>query len=313
MALSMTGFAARTCELPVGERTVTHPTMSRPSQTATVTIQLKSLNARFFEASCKMPFVFSSLETAIIKRLRERLIRGTVYCTIFLNSPAPFASKPQATFTVVEGYLDAAEEVEKRFGERANISPDLSIASILTLPNVIEFREAAPDVATTEQLLAEIDKTIDLLVAERTREGASLAADLTRGLETIVRAVAAVKSRAATVMAEKRAALIAELKKFVAQAAVEEKEHYFQLIYTQLEKLDIHEEIVRLETHATNAMAIVASPAVEQGKRLDFTLQEMSREANTIGAKCADAELGTSAITIKVELEKLREQAQNII
>lgn len=297
----MTGFAAHTFELPAG------------TQTATVTIHLKSLNARFFEASCKMPFVFSSLETAVLKRLRERLVRGTVYCTIFLNSPMPLGGKPQANFTVIEGYLDASEEIEKRFSKRANISQDLSIASILTLPNVIEFSEDAPDAVVTKQVLEHLDTVINLLIAERTREGAALAADLGLRLETIGHTVELVKQRAVVVMNGKKEKLIADMRQLMSHASIEEKDHYFQLIYGQLDKLDIHEEIVRLETHVTNALEIVGSSAIEKGKRLDFTLQEMSREANTIGAKCADSELGALAITIKVELEKLREQVQNII
>lgn len=302
MVLSMTGFATHTFELPVG------------AQSAMVTIQLKSLNARFFEASCKMPFAFSSLETALLKRLRERLVRGTVYCSIFLNAPMPLGGKPQATLTVIEGYLDAAEEIEKRFGERANISPDLSIASILTLPHVIEFTEDAPDEVTRKQLIEELDKAIDLLVAERSREGTALSTDLTSRLITITEAVDAVKKRAAAVVIEKKNRLIAELKQLVTHASLEEKDHYFQLIYNQLDKIDINEEIVRLEAHVANAQEVIASSKnIEKGKRIDFTLQEMSREVNTIGAKCADSELGSLAITIKVELEKLREQAQNII
>lgn len=301
MVLSMTGFATHTFELPAG------------AQTATATIHLKSLNARFFEASCKMPFVFSSLETAILKRLRERLVRGTVYCTIFLNSPMPLGGEPQASLSIVEGYLNAAEEIEKKFGHRAHISQDLSITNILMLPNVIEFAENTLDATITKHLLEHIDETIDLLIAERTREGSALTSDLEQRLATIAETVAIVRRRAAVVVELKKNKLISDMKQLIAHASVEEKDHYFQLIYGQLDKLDIHEEIVRLETHVANAHAIIALTGLEKGKRLDFTLQEMSREANTIGAKCADSELGSLAITIKVELEKLREQVQNII
>lgn len=301
MVLSMTGFATHTFELPIG------------SQTATATIHLKSLNARFFEASCKMPFVFSSLETAMLKRLRERLVRGTVYCTIFLNSPMPLGGKPRASLPVVEGYLDAAETIEKHFGERAHISQDLSMAHLLMLPNVIEFGENTLDPIVTKQLLEHIDVTIDLLIAERAREGAALAADLALRLNTIGETVSIVRRRAAVVTDLKKAKLVADMKQLIAHASIEEKDHYFQLIYSQLDKIDIHEEIVRLETHVANAQTIISTGPDEKGKRLDFTLQEMSREANTIGAKCADSELGALAITIKVELEKLREQVQNII
>lgn len=297
----MTGFATHTFELPAG------------NQMATATIHLKSLNARFFEASCKMPFVFSSLETALLKRLRERLVRGTVYCTIFLNSPMPLGGKPRVSLLVVEGYLDAAEEIEKNFGKRAHISHDLSMSNMLTLPNAIEFSENTLDPIVTKQLLEHLDATIDLLIAERSREGAALAADLEQRLATIGDTVTAVSRRAVIVTDIKKNKLIADMKQLIAHASIEEKDHYFQLIYGQLDKLDIHEEIVRLETHVANAHTIIDSVGTEKGKRLDFTLQEMSREANTIGAKCADSELGALAITIKVELEKLREQVQNII
>lgn len=301
MVTSMTGFATHTFELGLS------------GQQVAVTIQLKSLNARFFEVSCKAPFALSHLETSIIKRLRERLIRGTVYCTIFFNKPAVLNGTPRISLPVVEGYIEAAEVIRKQFDKKASFGTEMNILEILTLPHVVEFTENEINNAITDRILAELETVANTLVHERSREGEVLSKDLEKRLSAIEKALGGIKERSVIVMEQKKEKLLADLRELLAHASLEEKDHSLQLIHSQLDRLDIHEEIVRLGAHLSNARHILTSDEIEKGKRFDFTLQEMSREANTIGAKCSDSEVGKLAISIKVELEKLREQIQNII
>lgn len=301
MVTSMTGFATHTFELGIN------------GQPVAVTIQLKSLNGRFFEVSCKAPFALSHLETSIIKKLRERLVRGTVYCTIFFNKPAVLNGKPRVSIPVVEGYIEAADTIRGQFGKTTSFSGEINIFEILTLPHVVEFPENEVNNTITDRILAELDTVIGTLVQERIREGEALNKDLEKRLSVIEKSLGGIKERSVVVMEQKKEKLLADLRELLAHASLEEKDHSLQLIHSQLDRLDIHEEIVRLGAHLSNARHIIAIEELEKGKRFDFTLQEMSREANTIGAKCSDSEVGKLAISIKVELEKLREQVQNII
>jgi uncharacterized protein (TIGR00255 family) len=114
-------------------------------------------------------------------------------------------------------------------------------------------------------------------------------------------------------MEAKKEQLFATLKAALGEGAQPAADGQISMITQQLDRIDIHEEIVRFKTHLSSLTAMIASPDIETGKKLDFTLQELFRETNTIASKCSDAQISSLAIAIKVELEKAREQAQNII
>ncbi|HBL98659.1 TPA: YicC family protein [Candidatus Dependentiae bacterium] len=302
MLQSMTGFASRTFEFVT------------PTGAVSVAVHLKSLNGRFFEASCKLPYALSHLETLLLKKLKEGLVRGTVQCSVFVSSPLTQGSRPVASPSIVEGYLKAARAITEQFGESFNLNGQVDINTILTLPYAIEFAEGGTvDTVASTVILDFVETAMEDLIKERTREGAALEVDLAQRFETVNRALDEIKVRAKNVIEAKRAKLLTNLTELLAQVAEDNKDHYIQLVYGQLEKLDINEEIVRLGSHIASAKACFEGPGVEKGKRFDFILQEMFREINTIGAKCADSELSSLVITIKVELEKSREQIQNIV
>ncbi len=302
MLQSMTGFASRTFEL------------TTPTGVVSVSMHLKSLNGRFFEASCKLPYALSHLETILLKKLKEGLVRGTVQCMLYVSSPLTQGSRPVPALALIEGYLRAADAISKEFGAVYKLNDQVDINTLLTLPYAIEFAEGGqPDPRVSDVILEQLSLLIQDLVKERVREGAALEADLLQRFAIVEAALDEIKVRAKSVVEAKREKLLANLVELLAQVAVENKEHYVQLVYGQLEKLDINEEIVRLGSHIVSANTCLRSTGAEKGKRFDFILQEMFREVNTIGAKCADSELGALVITIKVELEKSREQIQNIV
>lgn len=301
MLQSMTGFATRTFELPID------------GQMVSITVHLKSLNGRFFEATCRLPHALTHLEAPLIKRLKDKLVRGTVHCLFYLGAPLTVNSKSAPSYSIIEGYLEAARAIEERFGTKYSLVKDISLTTLLTLPNAIEFAEGQLAQEVVDLLFLQMDKLIELLIDTRMQEGKALKNDLTERLVTIAAALEEIKLRAKSVLEIKKTKLISNLNELLAHALAETKDHHLQMIYNQLERLDISEEIVRLDSHIKSAQTYINDDRLEKGKRLDFVLQEMFREINTIGAKCADSDLSARAITIKVELEKLREQVQNIV
>jgi uncharacterized protein (TIGR00255 family) len=296
MIQSMTGFATTTLALSVGEQQV-H-----------LTISIKSLNSRFFEASCRLPHALTNLETDMTKILKEMLLRGHVYCTIHLDNPNAFAGGVSPAFTIIASYVEAINAIKKRF----DIEQPLHIDHLIRLPNIFSVAEEGIDKSAAERILTTVRALVEQVITERIREGMSLLKDLEKRL-------AAMTSNIHTIEEESKRTL-EEHKQKVHKALEEVGGDESQLadarrnaLYTTLDKIDIHEEIVRFKSHLANLSSLLHAPDIEKGKRIDFTLQELAREINTITAKCSDSAISTRAIDVKVEIEKAREQAQNIV
>ncbi|HAU30600.1 MAG: hypothetical protein UV79_C0007G0008 [candidate division TM6 bacterium GW2011_GWF2_43_17] len=300
-AFSMTGYASHTFELPCREGLVS------------ATIHVKVLNGRFFEPTFRLPHALAHLEPALVKMLREALVRGTVYCTIHIGTLFALTSRPMVSSVAIAGYIEALNEIKKHLPD----SPGdlISAANLVGLPHVVEFVEDPVGHEINERILADFSTVVEMLQAERVREGAVLADDIGTRLDRLETAVEQIAERSREVFAAKRQRILENLQQLVAQAGCTEDANEVQLqhAFAQIEKLDVHEELVRLRTHIASARSILGLDSIEKGKRLDFTTQEMFRETNTIGAKCGDAELGGLVISAKVELEKIREQVQNLV
>ena len=300
-ASSMTGYAAHTFELPCREGLVS------------AAIHVKVVNGRFFEPTFRLPHALIHLEPVLAKRLRDALVRGTVYCTIHIGTMFALTSRPMVSSIAINGYIDALEQTKKRLNidARQPIDP----VAFVGLPHVVEFVEDPIEAGMAERILAFFDQALTMLLAEREREGLALAKDISVRLDRIDEYVEQVVLRAQEVLSQKRERLIQSLKELSTQVGCSQElyEAQVQHAFSQLDKLDVHEEIVRLRTHSANVRTILIGSELEKGKRLDFTTQEMFRETNTIGAKCGDALLGGLVINTKVELEKIREQVQNLV
>jgi uncharacterized protein (TIGR00255 family) len=297
----MTGFASTIIHLPIKDEEVT------------ATINLKSLNSRFFEGSCRMPHQLAHLEQTIIKKLKTSLYRGSVYCTIHLSSLAPLSGAVHPSLKTIEDYLKSIQKIHDAFGKKYAIQDGVTIKDLIQLPHVFEQPEEPLNKKTTELLLETIDLLIKELIKERLKEGTALRKDLEQRAKTVKAIVTKVEKRTKIVLAERKHKLLDNAEAFFKEVSDEAKDHQLQQIYSQLDKLDVHEEVVRLKTHLKNLSGCIANKNDEKGKKLDFILQELFREINTIAAKCSDSELSDHAINIKVELEKAREQAQNIV
>lgn len=297
MVLSMTGFASKAVALYLEDKSK-----------VSITISIKSLNSRFFETTFKLPYALSSLETDLIKLLKTKLVRGHVYFTMYLGGQTLFQGSVEPAMSTVKGYLKAVEQIKRE----CSMDGQLSLDALLDLPNIFVVQEKEVDQKITQTILQEVTALIEELIAAKAQEGLALKKDLLQRMSVIDKEMIAIEQAALTLLEEQKQKISKELQTIdldetkladIRKAA----------LYAILDKIDIHEEIVRFKSHMKNIHEQIESAIVEKGKRLDFTIQELGREINTIAAKCSDASIGARAINVKVELEKAREQVQNIV
>lgn len=293
----MTGFASNTVSLALKELPLT------------ITLQLKTVNARFIETTCKLPYGLMHLETEFIKIFKTTLHRGSIFFAIQLHNPNLLKSGVTPSLPIVKSYLEAAQQIKSHF----DVSGELTISEILLLPSVFETPSDNVPQEISLALMLEVKKLIDIVIAERTREGAALQKDLQERTALMRIHIETLEPRATLVAQQRRETITQDIKKFLETLPPENKEYQLSSLYNQLEKIDIHEEIVRFKVHLDNLEKTIKSTEIELGKKLDFTLQECFREVNTMNSKCADSIIAQLAISIKIELEKAREQVQNII
>lgn len=297
MIHSMTGFANKTFILtvPSGER-------------SSISMNLKSLNSRFFEATVKLPLGLSHLETTIIKILKETLKRGHVYFTVHLSNTNIFDGSIAPALTIIDGYIKAMDQIKTKY----NLSEDIKLDNILRLPNVFSKEEQQLDSDSTEQILSAVSELINKVIEDRKTEGNNLSKDLQSRIIIIKQEMQVITERARIFVDEYKQKVHATLQEIGADENLLVNAQKSGL-YSMLDKIDIHEEITRLASHLDHLIAHLQSSETEKGKRLDFTLQELGREINTIAAKCSDSTISAHAINVKVEIEKMREQIQNIV
>lgn len=293
----MTGFAARSITLTgdLGEKT-------------DVSISIKALNSRYFDTTCKVHYAVAVLEHAIIQKARALLIRGHVYCTVHITNAQAFRGAIEPARATIISYIRAIREIE----EITNLHTPLTLTDILQLPNVFISADTQLDTTATEKILSLVDELLDTVNKMRMQEGEALKQDLIDRISIMRTEIDAIATEATVLIAHQKQKiqdLLAVIKTDDDHGAQSHKENLF----TVLDKMDVHEEIVRFRTHLESLIKHLATNLPEHGKRIDFTLQELGREINTIASKCASAQISEHTINIKVEIEKAREQAQNIL
>ena len=297
MISSMTGFANKII-------TITGPSGDKTH----ISISLKSLNYRFFETTFKLPHPLSYLETRLIELCKKRLTRGHIYMTVYISNPNLFRGAIEPTFNTITNYMNAINTIKTRFG----INQDVTLEHILRLPDIFTVEETTTDASIEKRILDTINELLDAVAQARTTEGANLEQDLRKRLTIMQTEIDAIE-------ASTQSLIIAQKEKIsrISQSLDVDPSNIVktqqEALYAMLDKIDIHEEIVRFKSHLATISEQLSAPEAEKGKRLDFTLQELGREINTISAKCSDAAIGKRAINVKEEIKKAREQVQNIV
>ena len=271
------------------------------------TVELRSVNNRYLDCTVKLPRALSFAEDAVKQAVKQAVSRGKV--DVFISLKSDNAADTQITLNkaVVEGYLAAMEQMK----EYPGVKDDVSISLLSRLPDVFSVEKPEVD---EEQLLADLlevtQQALSNYDAMRCTEGKALDADLRSRGQTILELVAQVEQGNAQTVVDYRARLTAKLQEVLSSTNIDESRILTEAAIFA-DKVAVDEETVRLRSHLDqmNSMLTIGGAV---GRKLDFLLQEMNREANTIGSKCTDVRLARIVVDIKAELEKIREQTQNI-
>ena len=271
------------------------------------TVELRSVNNRYLDCSVRLPRILSFGEDAVKQAVKNAVSRGKVDVFISVRSENGDEVQVNLNKAVLESYLGAMRQMVTEFG----VTDDISVSAVSRLPEVFTLEKPQVD---EEQLLADlmvvVDKALEGYDAMRKTEGEALDRDLRSRGNTILELVEQVEQGNAQTVIDYRTRLENKLKEVLANTAIDESRILTEAAIFA-DKVAVDEETVRLRSHLQqmNSM-LTAGGAV--GRKLDFLLQEMNREANTIGSKCTDVNLARVVVDIKAELEKIREQTQNI-
>ena len=271
------------------------------------TVELRSVNNRYLDCAVKLPRMLSFAEEAVKQAVKASVSRGKVDVFITVRSESAADTAVSLNTAVLEGYLAAMQRMVTEFG----VKDDISVTALSRMPEVFTIEKPQVD---EEQLLSDllsvVGKALDGYNAMRCTEGAALDKDLRSRGDTIRSLVAQVEQGNAQTVIDYRARLEAKLKEVLANTAIDESRILTEAAIFA-DKVAVDEETVRLRSHLQQ-MDTMLTTGGAVGRKLDFLLQEMNREANTIGSKCTDVRLARVVVDIKAELEKIREQTQNI-
>lgn len=293
MIKSMTGFGR--CEAEINGREIT--------------VEIKSVNHRYFEFSCRTPRGYGFLDDKLKSYVNSRVSRGKIdmFVTIGANDEAP--SEVTVNHQLVSGYLNAMKEISDTYG----VQNDVTVVSLSRFPDVFTVHKPAEDEEQiTNDVLSVAKTALDSFIAMRETEGEKMKADILSRANTILSIVGEIEERSPRTVAEYEERLLERIRQTLEDYEVEIDE---QRVLTEVavfsDKVAVAEETVRLRSHfeQLNKFLEYDEPV---GRKIDFIIQEMNREANTIGSKVQDAVLAHKVVDIKSEIEKIREQVQNI-
>lgn len=293
MLLSMTGFGEARAE----------------REGLAVSVELRSINSRYLKLSIRCGEGYAMLEPKIEGVLRKQLRRGTVQVNVRIQRDRA-AEDYQLNTVLLEHYR--RELVQWR--EEAGFEEDISLATLLLLPGVVQDKSAAVNRAEQDWPLVQeiLTKAVENLERMRAEEGRAMGADLKDNCENALTCLERIAGRVPMVAKGYRSRLEERLKKTLAEYEVTlEPGDLIKEVGLFAERSDISEEIVRLRSHFEQFEATVELPE-SSGRKLEFLIQEMSRETNTIGSKANDVEIAREVIEIKASLERIREMIQNI-
>jgi uncharacterized protein (TIGR00255 family) len=275
----------------------------------TYTVEIKTVNNRYFKVNMKLPETAAFLEEAVEKLLRRNLSRGTVnYVLRLKNAPV------NVLFDIDETALQAIMERLNRIASSANIKCPIDIGSLLNLPGILE--PASPDEEIAEQIKKTVleisQEAIDKLKQMRAVEGTALEADLNKHCSAIKQDLDKICARSAIVLQKYAEKLKKRVNELLAGAKLKlDEETLAREVAIFAERSDISEEISRLDSHLQQLLQGCQANG-QAGRRLDFISQEMLREANTIASKASDTEIIGFVVDIKCRIDRIKEQVQNI-
>ena len=273
----------------------------------TITVELRSVNNRYLDCNVRMPRLYLFAEETIKSRVQNTISRGKVDVFVTLDSTGGEQVQVSVNQPLADGYYAALIQLAERYG----LSKDISVSLLSRFPDVLLAEKAEEDV---EQRAQDICSVLDRALADfdqmRTREGARLEADVLSRAARIEELVGKVEERSPQTVAEYRAKLEARMNEVLSNTQLDPARILTEAAIFA-DKVAVDEETVRLCSHIGQLRHMLEQGGAT-GRKLDFLIQEFNREAKTIGSKCSDIDIARHVVDIKAEIEKIREQVQNI-
>lgn len=271
------------------------------------TVEIKSVNHRYFEFSARVPREYGFLEEKLKKYCNSLITRGKVECYVSVEDLEEREMEVNVNETLAAGYVKALKELSERFG----LKDDISAVTLSRYPDVITLHKASEDEERIWNAVKTVAETaVSKFIEMRETEGSKLRGDILSRADYIIECVEFIEGRSPETVREYNEKLKQRMKELLGDAAVDEQRLLNEAaIYA--DKIAVDEETVRLRSHISQLRDFMnSSEAI--GRKLDFLVQEINREANTIGSKAQDVDIAKKVIAIKAEVEKIREQVQNI-
>lgn len=292
MIKSMTGFGR--CELVDGERKYT--------------VEMKGVNHRYLDVNIRMPKKLNFFETAIRTLLKQYVSRGKVDLFLTYEDQSQGQAVLKYNASLAEEYMERLREMEEQFG----LENDVRVSTLSRYPDVLTMEEQALD---EEEIWSGLEKAVKgaavQFVETRTLEGENLRRDIIEKLDGMAELVGSIEKRAPEIIAEYREKLEEKVKELLEDTQIDDSRIAAEVVIFA-DKICTDEEVVRLKSHIGHMKDVLLSDEAGIGRKLDFIAQEMNREANTILSKANDLETSNIGIDLKTEIEKVREQIQNI-
>lgn len=272
------------------------------------TVEMKSVNHRYLDANIRMPKKLNFFETAIRSLLKQSVQRGKVDIFITYEDLSEQQVSLKYNEVLAAEYLSYFEKMQEKF----SLENDIRVSTLSRYPEVLTMEEQAVD---EEELWKGLKKALDgairQFVETRTSEGEHLREDLIEKLDNMLKLVGCIEERSPQIIAEYRDKLETKVKELLADTQIEDSRIAAEVVIFA-DKICTDEEVVRLKSHIVHMKETLVSDDSGIGRKLDFIAQEMNREANTILSKANDLEISNIGIELKTEIEKVREQIQNI-
>lgn len=273
----------------------------------TVTVELRTFNHRFLELITRLPKEISLYEDDIKKYIQDRINRGRVECTITIDYHKKNTTSFEVDWELAESYNRAAKELTTRF----SLSGSLNLQTILSLPNIMIPKQSEAINCDNKEIIETLSIALQALTGMRINEGRTIKEDFVKRITYIIQEIEHIRTRSPQVVSHYRTRLITRVKEFLSGIADIDEARLMNEVALFVDKSNIDEELLRLLSHCQQYLLFLDNEE-PVGRKLDFLLQEMKREVNTIGSKANDLSISQIVIDIKNEIEKLREQVQNI-
>ena len=272
-----------------------------------ITVEIKSVNHRYFEFSCRSPRAYSFLEEKIKSRLSEAISRGKVEVSVLIDDNTENATVVEINREYANAYLKALSDLSKEY----RLKNDVKVSSLVGNSDIFKVkRQVLEDEVVTNAVFTVLEEALQNFIEMRTIEGERLLKDVTDRANYILEKVSFIEERSPQTVENYRNRIEQKIKDLLGDTTIDE-----QRILTEVaifaDKVAVAEETVRLRSHIKQFETLMSSNDAV-GRKLDFIVQEMNRETNTIGSKAQDIEIAHTVVDIKSEIEKIREQIQNM-